>query len=195
MITDNAKSKFFKKLFQNTIRVSNSLDPDQDQHSIGPDLGSSCLQRLISNRQRLMRKLNFSKNSFKNTIRVSNSLEPDQHHHYVGPDLGPSCLQRLISRQQELMMTCYLFHRLLKRLRKKNKSQIELEQKEQGFSVYVNGPHKDGQVAQTQRGTSSKNIPTQPLKTSRTPKTAGGENKQGFEKQAGMSRTTDQFTT
>ena len=131
-----------------------------------------------------MRKLNFSKNSFKNTIRVSNSLEPDQHHHYVGPVLGPSCLQRLISRRQELMMTCYVFHRLLKRLRKKNKSQIELEQKEQGFSVYVNGPHKDGQVAQTQRGTSSKNIPTQPLKTSRTPKTAGGENKQGLEKQA-----------
>ena len=95
--------------------------------------------------------------------------------HSVGPDLGPSCLQRLISRRQELMLTCYLYHRLLKRLRKKNKSQIELEQKEQGFSVYVNGPHKDGRVAHTQKGTSSKNIPTQPPKTSRTPKTAGGE--------------------
>ena len=62
--------------------------------------------------------------------------------------------------------------RLLKRLRKKNKNQIELEQKEQGFSLYVNGPHKDGQVQQ--KGTSSKTIPTQP-KTSRKPKTAGGE--------------------
>ena len=25
--------------------VSNSLDPDQAQHSVGPDLGSNCLQR------------------------------------------------------------------------------------------------------------------------------------------------------
>ena len=30
----------------NTIRVSNGLDPDQDQHSVGPDLGPNCLQRL-----------------------------------------------------------------------------------------------------------------------------------------------------
>ena len=26
--------------------MSNSLDPDQDQHSVGPDLGQNCLQRL-----------------------------------------------------------------------------------------------------------------------------------------------------
>ena len=26
--------------------MSNSLDPDQDRHSVGPDLGPSCLQRL-----------------------------------------------------------------------------------------------------------------------------------------------------
>ena len=30
----------------NTIRVSNSLDPDQDLHFVGPDLGPNCLQRL-----------------------------------------------------------------------------------------------------------------------------------------------------
>ena len=29
-----------------TIRVSNSLDPDQVQHFVGSDLGSNCLQRL-----------------------------------------------------------------------------------------------------------------------------------------------------
>ena len=64
--------------------------------------------------------------------------------------------------------------RLQKRLRKKNKSQIELEQKEQGFSLYVNGPHKDGR---TQAKTSSRpTIPTQP-KTGRKPKTAGGMSK------------------
>ena len=29
-----------------TIRVSNSLDPDQARHFVGPDLGPNCLQRL-----------------------------------------------------------------------------------------------------------------------------------------------------
>ena len=33
-------------LFYNTIRVSNSLDPDQARHFVGPDLGPNCLQRL-----------------------------------------------------------------------------------------------------------------------------------------------------
>ena len=33
-------------VFLDTIRVSNSLDPDQDRHSVGPDLGPNCLQRL-----------------------------------------------------------------------------------------------------------------------------------------------------
>ena len=32
--------------FFNTIRVSNSLDPDQARQNVGPDLGSNCLQRL-----------------------------------------------------------------------------------------------------------------------------------------------------
>ena len=30
------------------IRVSNSLDPDQDGHSVGADLGPNCLQRLTA---------------------------------------------------------------------------------------------------------------------------------------------------
>ena len=48
---------FFKlKVFLNkpprtTIRVSNSLDPDQDRHSIGLHLGSNCLQKAIGRRQ------------------------------------------------------------------------------------------------------------------------------------------------
>ena len=37
-----------KKFFQNTIRVSNNLDPDQARHFVGPDLGPNCLQRLSS---------------------------------------------------------------------------------------------------------------------------------------------------
>ena len=41
------KIYFFEKLFdRNTIRGSKDLDPDQDRHSVGPDLGPNCLQRL-----------------------------------------------------------------------------------------------------------------------------------------------------
>ena len=40
------KSMFSKNYFRNTIRVSNSLDPDQVRHFVGPDLGPNCLQRL-----------------------------------------------------------------------------------------------------------------------------------------------------
>ena len=32
--------------FFNTICGSNSLDPDQAQHFVGPDMGPNCLQRL-----------------------------------------------------------------------------------------------------------------------------------------------------
>ena len=38
---------FVKKILQlNTIKVSSGLDPDQDQHNVGPDLGLNCLQGL-----------------------------------------------------------------------------------------------------------------------------------------------------
>ena len=32
----------------NTTKVSNSLDPDQAQHFVGPDLDPNCLQRLAA---------------------------------------------------------------------------------------------------------------------------------------------------
>ena len=32
--------------FFNAIRVSNSLDPDQARHFVGPDLGPTCLQSI-----------------------------------------------------------------------------------------------------------------------------------------------------
>ena len=39
------------------IRVSNSLDPDQDQHFVDPDLCPNCLQRLSAdNKSPLARK-------------------------------------------------------------------------------------------------------------------------------------------
>ena len=41
-------TSFSNNSFRNgyTIRVLNGLDPDQDRHSVGPDLGPNCLQRL-----------------------------------------------------------------------------------------------------------------------------------------------------
>ena len=41
-----SKSTFSKNSIRNTIRTSNSLDPSQARHIVGPDLGSNCLQRL-----------------------------------------------------------------------------------------------------------------------------------------------------
>ena len=32
--------------------MSNSLDPDQARHFVGPDLGPNCLKKVISRRQR-----------------------------------------------------------------------------------------------------------------------------------------------
>ena len=37
---------FIKNSLRNTIRVSNSLDPDQAGQKVGPDLGPNCLQIL-----------------------------------------------------------------------------------------------------------------------------------------------------
>ena len=40
-----SKLTFSKNSFRNIIKVSNDLDPDQDHHSVGPDLGLNCLER------------------------------------------------------------------------------------------------------------------------------------------------------
>ena len=45
------RNEFFRKIiFRNTIRVSNCLNPDQARHSVGPDLGPNCLQRLSADK-------------------------------------------------------------------------------------------------------------------------------------------------
>ena len=57
-----SKSTFSKNSFGNTIRVSNGLDPDQGRHSVGPDLGPNCLQKLSAdgtNRQKVNVRVNF----------------------------------------------------------------------------------------------------------------------------------------
>ena len=42
----SSKLTVSKISFRNTIRVSNSFDPDQDQNSVGPYLDPNCLHRL-----------------------------------------------------------------------------------------------------------------------------------------------------
>ena len=49
------KSTFLKNYFRNTIRVANSLDPDQAQHFVEPDLGPNCLQKLSADDTRRYR--------------------------------------------------------------------------------------------------------------------------------------------
>ena len=49
---DFLQNKDFKnKPPRTTIRVVNSLDPDQDGHSVGLNPGSKCLQKAIGKRQ------------------------------------------------------------------------------------------------------------------------------------------------
>ena len=47
-----SKLTFPIKSFRNTARVSNSLEPDQAQHVVGPDLAPNCLQRLSADNKR-----------------------------------------------------------------------------------------------------------------------------------------------
>ena len=60
------KINFFEKLFQEHLRVSNSLDTDQARHLVGPDLGPNCLQRILTDdtsRQRV--KISVRRKSLK----------------------------------------------------------------------------------------------------------------------------------
>ena len=43
-----SKLTFSKNYFRNTIRVSNSLDPDQARRYVGPDLGPNYLQSKLA---------------------------------------------------------------------------------------------------------------------------------------------------
>ena len=47
--------KQHNKHFGNTIRVSNSLDPDQAQCFVGPDLDPNCLQKFSADNTRRQR--------------------------------------------------------------------------------------------------------------------------------------------
>ena len=49
---DFFQNQLFQKIFRDMIRISNGLDPDQTQHSVGPDLGPDCLQKLAADHTR-----------------------------------------------------------------------------------------------------------------------------------------------
>ena len=88
------KINFFgKNSFRNTIRVSNSLDPDQAQCFVRPDLNPNCLQRFSADGTCFFVICFFQNQFFGNTIRVSNSLKLGKSQRFVGPDLDPNCLQ------------------------------------------------------------------------------------------------------
>ena len=66
------KSIFLKSYFRNTIRVSNSSDPDQARHLVGPDLVQNCLKRLSAeDTSRQIVKVMYN-------ITFANGLGPDQ---------------------------------------------------------------------------------------------------------------------
>ena len=50
-----SKSAFSKISFRQTIRVSNSLDPDKAGHYVGPDLVPNCLKKLSTDNTRRQR--------------------------------------------------------------------------------------------------------------------------------------------
>ena len=43
---DFFQNQLFRKILSGVPSVSNSLDPDQVRHYVGPDLGPNCLRRL-----------------------------------------------------------------------------------------------------------------------------------------------------
>ena len=70
---------FSKNSFKNTIRMSNSLDPDQARIFFGPDLGPNCLPRLTADvigRQRV----NPGKEVFGNNCPDMTSVVYHRHH-------------------------------------------------------------------------------------------------------------------
>ena len=51
--------------FRNTIRVSNSLDLDQVQHFVGPDLGSNCFQNLSGLVDKELKRILYNATAFR----------------------------------------------------------------------------------------------------------------------------------
>ena len=59
------KVLFFKRFFLGIPSVSNSLDPDQAQHYVKPDLSSNCLQRLSADNTNKVKQRVKSRHGFR----------------------------------------------------------------------------------------------------------------------------------
>ena len=116
------KLTFSKCSFMNTIRMSNSLGPDQVRRFVGPDLSPNCLQRLSADYQQTTIMLlvgnkyvtqqlilgfvgvySISLFAIRRRFRISNMLTVEktlkiniwQMYFFVESDQGPNNLQRL----------------------------------------------------------------------------------------------------
>ena len=81
------QNQLFQKILSGTLSdLSNSLDPDQDRHFVGPDLGPYCLQRLSADdRSRHLQRKSYRKENLHHYqtelkyIRFSKTgVSPDQ---------------------------------------------------------------------------------------------------------------------
>ena len=54
---DFFQNQLFRKALSGIPSVSNSLDPDQAQHYVGPDLCPNCLQKIINRRHSVDKEL------------------------------------------------------------------------------------------------------------------------------------------
>ena len=75
--------------------MSNTLDPDQDGHSVGPDLAPNCSQSLsLDNKNQSHERVHSMPTSVEYCrllITFANWLDPDKALQNVGPDVNPNC--------------------------------------------------------------------------------------------------------
>ena len=76
---DFFQNYFFHKFFsfRNTVSLSNGLDPDRDQHFVGPTLGPNRLQRLSADDKKCQLIILFGSQNL-HFVYLANSLDPAQ---------------------------------------------------------------------------------------------------------------------
>ncbi|XP_052071709.1 katanin-interacting protein-like [Mytilus californianus] len=87
-------------------------------------------------------------------------------------NLKAEAMQEVLPGYEEYLVLLQERNRLLKRLRKKSKKQIDIERKEQGFSIYVNGANTE-MLAKKQKSHAHQETPQDDRPTSGRLKTAG----------------------
>ena len=100
----------FKNSFRNTIRVSNGLDLDWDQHFVGPHLVPDCLQGLSADDKSfllfagyLLKK--FFLDCYQSVKRLGTRSEPT----FCRSQSGSNCLQRFSADNKSFFVICWLF--------------------------------------------------------------------------------------